>query len=161
MSRVKEPREKKRLSLERDRRNTFRENDKASRKAIPRRKQLSRMRIRRTANQALAMIKGDVDESRAMEAEALVKTKSIVLRRTGFEKTPDRPLGIVIEEQKSARLQQQIMAALRKANIPAKYAPLGCEFDVEAGDIRLMVDSKDASRARKLVQKILNSCSPK
>ncbi|MFZ0981604.1 MAG: hypothetical protein WAN23_19540 [Candidatus Acidiferrales bacterium] len=161
MSRVKEPREKKRLSLERDRRNVFGENDKASRKAIPRRKQLSHMRIRRNASQVLAKIKGDVEESRVLEAEALVKTKSITLRRTGFEKTPDRPLGIVIEEQRKARLEHQIMAALRKAGISFRYAPLGCEVDVDAGDFGLLVGPGDAFRANKVVQKVLRTYSRK
>src|SRR4051794_29977698 len=48
------PREKKELSYDRDRRNTYGENDKASRKSIPLRKRLQNKRERKQASQGLA-----------------------------------------------------------------------------------------------------------
>ena len=106
MSRVKNPQEKKRLSLDRDRRNVYGENDKASRKSVPRRKQLNHMRIRRAATQELANASGEVDETLAMEAEVLADARAATLRRKSFRKQPDRPLREVIEMQKRSRRRQ-------------------------------------------------------
>ena len=47
MSRIKSPQDKKNASLERDRRNTYGENAKSSRKNIPQSKQLSHQAERR------------------------------------------------------------------------------------------------------------------
>lgn len=49
----KSPQEKKRLSLKKDRRNTYGENDKASRKNIPRSKAKSHRAVRHTAKDDL------------------------------------------------------------------------------------------------------------
>ncbi|MHC2522796.1 hypothetical protein [Bradyrhizobium diazoefficiens] len=53
MSKVKTPREKKQLSYANDRRNTYGENQKSSRKNIPRSKQLSHQDERRAVRQTL------------------------------------------------------------------------------------------------------------
>ena len=58
MSKVKNPRAKKRLSLERDRRNTYGENAKSSRKNIQRGKQRTQMKERRGVTQVLAAVTG-------------------------------------------------------------------------------------------------------
>jgi hypothetical protein len=55
------PQEKKRLSYERDRRNTYGENDKSSRKNIPRGKRLASRAARRSASVALLDVRGRVD----------------------------------------------------------------------------------------------------
>jgi|SRR5579884_1863120 hypothetical protein len=92
MSTVRNPREKKRLSLERDRRNTYGENDKSSRKNIPRAKQRRHMDERRTVAQALSNLKGTVYEDDALQVEVLTRTRTIDSRRRGFKKCPDTPL---------------------------------------------------------------------
>jgi len=69
MNTVRNPEEKKRLSLARDRRNRYGENSKSSRKNIQRRKQLRHTDERRSAGEALGRLKGSVQEEEATEAE--------------------------------------------------------------------------------------------
>ncbi|MGD0939800.1 MAG: hypothetical protein ABR905_08800 [Terracidiphilus sp.] len=103
MSSIKLPVQKKKLSLERDRRNTYGENAKASRKSIPKGKQTSNQSERRAANAPLAKAKGVLSEDMADEVELDSRTVQIEKRRKGFKKSPDQPLGLVIEQkQKSA-----------------------------------------------------------
>lgn len=96
MSKEKSPQEKKRLSLERDRRNMYGENDKASRKLIPRRKQLDRMGQRRRASQLLASPRGQVEPRTCDSIELQVQIKTIEAERKSFRKRPDVPLGEVL-----------------------------------------------------------------
>jgi hypothetical protein len=97
----KTPQEKKELSLKRDRRNVYGENDKASRKAIPRSKQRSHMAERRAVQSALAPVKqvGVFDVEVADEVQFAAKTKSIVGKRKSFRKKPDQPLGLVLKKK--------------------------------------------------------------
>jgi hypothetical protein len=152
MSRVKSPQQKKRLSLRRDRRNVYGENDKASRKNVPRAKQRSQMKVRRAVSQALAKVRGEVDDSVALEADAQARVRIEALGQTSFKKMRDRPLGIVIEEQKYRHVSKAISAALRKAKIS------------EIGGITVMVDGfevrvphRHAERAHKIVAEVLRS----
>jgi hypothetical protein len=96
MSTIKRPHEKKQLSLARDRRNVYRENDKASRKLIPRRKQLSHMGLRRSVTQILTAAKGDVDEEVRDFVELRAEVKATVAKRKSFRKRPDVPLGEIL-----------------------------------------------------------------
>jgi hypothetical protein len=92
MSKLKSPQEKKKASLEHDRRNVYGENDKASRKLIPRRKQQSSQAERRMSAQPLLRLKGNVDEENAIAGEIDSHTQSILQKRNGFRKKPDRLL---------------------------------------------------------------------
>ena len=103
MSTIKNPEEKKRLSLTLDRRNRYGENSKASRKGIQRGKQLRHMDERRTVGEVLARLKGDVQEEQAIEAELLAKTRITHSRRRGFKKSPDTPLGVVLASKKARK----------------------------------------------------------
>lgn len=76
------PQEKKILSDQRDRRNRFGENDKASRKWIPRRKRIEARQQRRKAKQALGPT-SDV---------------SVEPVRSRWKKPPDRPLADHLED---------------------------------------------------------------
>ncbi len=96
MSTIKRPQEKKRMSLERDRRNMYGENDKASRKLIPLGKQFSYMGLRRSVTQILSAAKGDVDEEIRDSVELRAKVKATVAKRKSFRKRPDVPLGEVL-----------------------------------------------------------------
>jgi HTH-type transcriptional regulator/antitoxin HigA len=71
------PPEKKRLSLTRDRRNTYGENAKSSRKNIPLSKQLSQRAMRRPANVPLQALRGNVDDDAAVTAELESRTENI------------------------------------------------------------------------------------
>lgn len=157
MSRIKNPREKKDLSLDRDRRNVVGENDKASRKNIRRGKQRSRMRIRRSVNQALSKVKGEADEAVAMDAEASARTRTIVLSREAFEKTPDEPLRDVIERQKSARLERMVINALKAAGIRRTGSPSANPIDVVIGEFETYVDAEGADRAIEVIRKALKA----
>jgi len=103
MSAVKNPREKKRLRLKRERRNRYGENNKASRKNIPRSKQRQHMNERRTAGEVVARLKGQVQEDQATDAEFLIQSRVTDLRRHGFKKYPDVPLRVVLENRKTKR----------------------------------------------------------
>jgi hypothetical protein len=116
MSTVKNPKEKKRLSLERDCRNVYGENPAASRKGA-KGKQRQHQNERRSAAQALAVLKGRSDEDFAKDVELKAKVAATVSRRYGFRKTPDLPLGKFLERRK----QTKESAAARKAAL-AEYA---------------------------------------
>jgi hypothetical protein len=62
MSSAKSPQVKKKLSLERDRRNTYGENAKSSRRNIPKSKQVSHQAERRVANAPLRNVQGTVPD---------------------------------------------------------------------------------------------------
>jgi hypothetical protein len=96
MSKIKNPTQKKALSLSRDRRNVFRENSKASRKSIPRRKQLRHMDERRAVGHVLRGLNGEVDEDSASLAELEVKVAIADSRNRGFKKIPDQSLKAVL-----------------------------------------------------------------
>jgi hypothetical protein len=103
MSSVRNPKDKKELSLELDRRNTFGENSKASRKSIPKGKQRRHMNERRSTAEVLRKLKGTVPEDEASDAELLVKTRITGSSRRGFKKQPDAPLGVVLATKKAGR----------------------------------------------------------
>ncbi len=78
------PQEKKALSLKKDRRNTYGNNDKAARKAIPRAKALANRAVRRADTFAM------VDLTAAVEDLPLERPKP------DWKKGADTPLGEVI-----------------------------------------------------------------
>lgn len=88
------PQEKKRLSLLKDRRNCFGQNDKASRKSIRFRKRWLNRGYRKSEHQALRS--EDVD---AMEQELLD------IKRKQWRKMPDTPLGRVIQGNRARDLK--------------------------------------------------------
>jgi hypothetical protein len=90
--RWKTPQDKKRLSLEKDRRNTYGENDKASRKNIPRAKARVNRANRHLDRQILDQGLGAPDES----VDDAVEQRVIGRRRKFGRKWPDRPLGEVL-----------------------------------------------------------------
>jgi len=106
VSKIKSAREKKARSLKRDRRNTFGENSKASRKAIPRRKQLSHMGERRAVAQILSHLREGAAESDATEADVLAKTTIVERKRKAFKKHRDTALGVVVKKKLAERRDQ-------------------------------------------------------
>lgn len=106
MSKVKTPQEKKQLSYAHDRRNTYGENQKSSRKNIPRSKQLSHQAERRTVRQSLIAAQGDVADEVADEAQSQALRKGRMQRLWAFRKSPDTPLGEVIEQRLRRRTSE-------------------------------------------------------
>jgi signal recognition particle GTPase len=94
---TKTPQEKKRLSLKKDRRNTYGENDKSSRNNIPRSKARSHRKVRRKVNEELQQtlwmeeVQADVLMS---ELSQLSVEKTA--KRT-WRKWPDKPLGEILK----------------------------------------------------------------
>ena len=91
-SKRKTPQQKKAESLKKDRRNTYGENAKSSRKNIPRRRAEGHQALRRLAKQALngAVERGDPEIANAVESRLRLK------RLKGWSKDPDEPLGDVL-----------------------------------------------------------------
>ncbi len=89
------PQQKKRLSLAKDCRNRYGENDKSSRKNIPRRRARKHRQFRRNLNQALQaeLYREGIDPE-------AVQTAALEARRDAWQKCPDTPLGETIEQQK-------------------------------------------------------------
>jgi len=103
MSGVKDPAEKKRLSLKLDRRNVYGENDKSSRKNIPRGKRRRHKGERRGVGQALRGLRGDVGEDEATNAEMRAKSNITYSKGNGFKKRPDAPLGAVLAAKRAGK----------------------------------------------------------
>jgi hypothetical protein len=99
MSVERTPQEKKKLSLERDRRNVYGENAKSSRKNIPLGKQLGNRVSRHAADLPLGVVAGPFDEGVADLAESLAKDAEIARRSTRFRKRPDAALGDVLKRK--------------------------------------------------------------
>ena len=103
MSKITDPSQKKKLSLERDCRNTYGENSKASRKSIPAGKAREHRRERRVASEILGHDHlAAASEDIAATAEGDLKTRVKRNRLRGFKKDHDKPLGLVMA-QKAAR----------------------------------------------------------
>jgi hypothetical protein len=117
MSSIKNPEDKKRLSLKRDRRNVFRENSKASRKNIARGKQRRQMNERREIAQVLGRLAGQIDDDVASNAELRVKLTITQSKNRGFEKLPDKPLGEVIQRKMARRRQKGVLGAATNGTV--------------------------------------------
>ena len=111
MSTIKSPQDKKRLSLQKDRRNMYGESPHSSRKNIRRGKQNQHQEERRTSNQTLALVAVHSTEDQMIACEVAADTGARMNRLKGFKKDPDRPLADFIERQQSRRER----AHLRKA----------------------------------------------
>lgn len=83
------PQEKKALSLERDGRNVYGENDKASRKNIPKAKARVNRANRRADSVALSEVEGAPDEELNTAAQDGLEGR----RRKVWRKVPDQALG--------------------------------------------------------------------
>jgi hypothetical protein len=94
------PAEKKRLSYERDHRNVYGENDKASRKSIPLRKRLRARADRRRASQALApgVLPSEIEDGDHLDAELVPGRDS-----QRWRKQPDAPLRQVVAKKLKRR----------------------------------------------------------
>lgn len=89
------PQDKKRHSYIKDRRNTYGENAKSSRKNISRNKRTRSRTERRVARQPFTGNSIDFEEDRIDAALA----RSELLHRESWKKFPDEPLGTVVERK--------------------------------------------------------------
>ena len=93
----KTPQEKKAESYAKDRRNTYGENAKSSRKNIARRKRARARGERRIAREAFAP--AVLDEAWIDGVDARAKRT----HRKGWQKFPDQPLGEVVQDKLARR----------------------------------------------------------
>jgi hypothetical protein len=100
MSTVKNPEEKKILSLKLDRRNTYGENAKASRKSIPRAKQRTSKQTRHAAVEVLMTQKSPADLLDLDAVEAEVKDREVASKHKAFRKHTDGRLAHVLLDKK-------------------------------------------------------------
>lgn len=98
--RTRTPQEKKKLSLQRDRRNVYGENSKASRKAIPLRKRLLNRAERHARNTAVAVAVATVDAQNMDPAPQRLRATT---HRT-WQKKPDMPLGQFLRRKRRPSL---------------------------------------------------------
>lgn len=91
----KSPQEKKRLSYARDWRNRYGENDKSSRKNIPRHKRRVNRENRHRDRQVLTDVLGQVDAEHA----AAVEERLLNARPKRWRKWPGIPLGTLVQAQ--------------------------------------------------------------
>ena len=110
----KSPQEKKRLSLLKDRRNTYGENSKASRKSIPRHKKVQRRASRRIQKQILV-----AGRDSASDVEDRLKNRLASHETWVWKKAPDTPLGDVLlgkltDRAKRGQIEREL-ADLRKS----------------------------------------------
>jgi hypothetical protein len=102
------PQEKKRLSYSRDRRNSYGENDKSSRKNVARNKRVRHHADRRGQNALLAAGTGPVDEDVEMLLDERVTRRR---RRDYWRKCPDTPLGLHVASSLKRRVDRGMSAA--------------------------------------------------
>jgi len=103
MSKIKSPVEKKKLSLNRDRRNVYGECPTSSRKSIAKGKQRQHREERRAVGTILGVLAKDLDEDAASAAELAVKVAVAESRSWGLKKVPDQPLKVVIARKQARR----------------------------------------------------------
>lgn len=114
MSTIKSPQDKKRLSLQKDRRNMYGESPHSSRKNIRRGKQNQHQEERRTSNQTLALVAAHSTEDQMIACEVAADTGARMNRLKGFKKDPDRPLADFIERQQSRRERAHLRKGVRR-----------------------------------------------
>jgi hypothetical protein len=107
MSKIKSPQLKKAMSYGQDRRNTFGENSKASRKNIPLGKARSLRAERRSATTSLRQLPNVLSEDVLTAAELSSTDKAKQQRLRGFKKTPDTPLLLVLERRRLDRHRRE------------------------------------------------------
>jgi hypothetical protein len=96
---MKTPQEKKKLSYRKDRRNTYGENGKSSRKSIRLSKALDIRAVRHAQDQVLLRARSCQAEDAWVDVE--VRTRDARIRQ--WEKIPDQPLGEVLLRKKLKR----------------------------------------------------------
>ena len=106
------PQEKKRLSYEKDRRNTYGESPHGARNSIPQRKAFRNRANRRRQDLALRQLPARVDEDLAERIESGM----FHYAPRFWKKCPDGPLGVVVERKLERRRRIQ-EAGGRRARI--------------------------------------------
>ncbi len=130
MKEPKTPQEKKRLSLLKDCRNTYGENDKSSRISIRWRKSWVNRTYRRDVKQS---IRDDFDGD-------TVNDRVSRIDRSEWKKCPDQPLGKLLLRNKTWKVFQQFKAlAITDPDYLDKLAQYLCGRDLKSGRVAILV----------------------
>jgi hypothetical protein len=119
VSKLKTPHQKKKASYAKDRRNVYGENDKASRKNLPRKKARLNRAFRHEVHAALHV---DGTPVETLNTDA-VDVDATSVRRKKFKKQPDVPLLQYIERQRADRTRRAGSRVARKARKATKTRP--------------------------------------
>ena len=106
MSTIKNPKEKKLVSLKNDRRNVYGESPTSSRKNIALAKQRSHQQERHSIAEALRSHGGSSSEEDGESVEVTVKDRAIISRLKSFKKWPDAPLRMCFSGKRPAPIQK-------------------------------------------------------
>ncbi|WP_123812288.1 hypothetical protein [Ottowia oryzae] len=113
------PQQKKALSYQKDRRNTYGERGANSRFSIRQNKVLTQQALRSVENQLLSSaINATSDRSSLDLVENALRSAPQTKRR--FFKSPDTPLGIVVNRKLQRRFLAGSNAAVREVGVKAK-----------------------------------------
>ncbi len=123
-----DPRKKKEESLKHDRRNTYGENDKSSRKSIRRRKQWVNKSYRRRVNQTLATSDAEAAEDNVSE-----------IRRPCWKKKADQPLGEVLLSDLIREIKMLVYQKSPESDLFTRLEKLMEENGWEEPGIRVVV----------------------
>ncbi|MBB3101580.1 hypothetical protein FHR83_009309 [Actinoplanes campanulatus] len=110
MATRRSPQEKKALSYAKDRRNTYSENDKSSRRNIRRNKRVPNRADRHREHQLLAGATGPMAEPVAERAEDRLSAKKSMWFTKRWRKCPDAPLGDVV----ASKLRRRARVGMQK-----------------------------------------------
>ncbi|WP_278262655.1 hypothetical protein [Nocardia sp. AG03] len=105
MSRRRSPQEKKALSYAKDRRNVYGENDKSSRKNIPRGKRIPNRVDRHRENLFVAAL-GPLDLDAAEDCEVTLRSTRSKWHTSRWRKRADAPLGPVVAYRLARRRER-------------------------------------------------------
>lgn len=125
----KTPQEKKRLSYAKDRRNTYGENDKSSRKNIRRRKRHPNRANRRNARQSLSVTIGAADATPLEQVEAQLKHR----RPKRWRKSADSPLARAVSRKLKRRVQTGIISQEQAEETEARIRRRLSRFGADGG----------------------------
>ncbi len=123
-----DPTKEKEQSLKHDRRNTFGENDKSSRKSIRRRKQWVNKAYRRRVNQTLATSDVEVTEDSVAE-----------IQRHDWKKDADEPLGDIFLKDLKGRIGGYVYEEPRESILFERLEQLMAENGWEKPGIRVVM----------------------
>ena len=112
MKNRKTPQEKKELSYEKDRRNVYGANDKATRKIIPFRKAKRNRAYRKKVNDILTKSESEID----LKEIELVENKVKTVKNGYWKKCPDAPLGKVVKRKLERREEKAGMGKTSRKN---------------------------------------------
>lgn len=140
--RPRTPQEKKRLSLEKDRRNVYGESPHGARKSIPLSKKLRNRANRHRQESKLPVAPKRLEEDEADEIESSIRRKA----PKRWNKSPDAPLGDVIGHQRQRRVDSQGRKTRSKAEVAILRGRFRGKCPTCRSDVYILIGRHGAER---------------